>query len=521
MAEEAIPSAADPLQARTPSTRLPSLAELYAAQQLGQPLQANSYTLPELYALEQTGTPLDLTAAPDTSSPQQSQSPAPQDQSLPILADQSGAPLQPEPLTPGERLSGSARAAAHATVGDLADYLEALGRSTFGVAPKSTQALRQANEGFEKVGKHPSEGSATFNDHLADIGAERQRFGNAYPEQATAAQLAPLLAGLGTTPLLARALSGEQLIGAAAARAAPQVVAPLARQLGPELAEGTPAAASAAAKAEPAVTSILGKEEPAVPSVAAQTETAPEAIGSPSIGHNRRNYSVGAEVRLTEKPVGTGRRGHIREANEDVLRRKESDPEYADLLQQLGINLERNLWGRAPGRPPKGWTWHHHPHEEGLVQLMPRAQHEARELHAILHPFKYGAGGFARWGHRYVIPAGPQERSGRCRILMRKRTIACSNNWTNSIDASVLHEASGSTTRRTSKILIPQFDRRAMRRPRRGMIPCIMIAPERRWIAHPLLGDHALERREPMLVVGLACIRVADSLGTLDLLTER
>jgi len=369
MAEEAIPSAADPLQSRTPSTRLPSLAELYAAQQLGQAPQTNSYTLPELYALEQTG-----------------------------------APLQPEPLTPGERIRGSARAAAHATVGDLADYLEALGRTAFGVAPKSTQALREANEGFEKVGKHPSEGAATFNDHLADIGAERQRFGNADPEQATAAQLVPLLAGLGTTRLLARALSGERLIGAAAARTGPQAIAPLAGRLSPELAEGAPAAASAAAKAEPAVASILGKEGPAVPSAAAQTEAAPEAIGSPLIGHNRRNYSVADEVRLTEKPVGTGRRGHIREANEHLLRRKESDPEYADLLQPLGINLERNRWGRAPGRPPKGWTWHHHPHEEGLVQLMPRSQHEAPELQAILHPFKYGAGGFARWGHKFAIP---------------------------------------------------------------------------------------------------------------------
>ena len=157
MAEEAIPSAADPLQSRTPSTRLPSLAELYAAQQLGQAPQTNSYTLPELYALEQTGAPLDLGSAPDTNWRQQSQSPAPQDQPLPILVDQSGAPLQPEPLTPGERIRGSARAAAHATVGDLADYLEALGRTAFGVAPKSTQALREANEGFEKVGKHPSE----------------------------------------------------------------------------------------------------------------------------------------------------------------------------------------------------------------------------------------------------------------------------------------------------------------------------------------------------------------------------
>jgi hypothetical protein len=87
MAEEAIPSAADPLRSRTPSTRLPSLAQLYAAQQLGQSPQTNSYTLPELYALEQTGAPLDLAPTPDTNPPQQSQLPPPQSQHLPILAD--------------------------------------------------------------------------------------------------------------------------------------------------------------------------------------------------------------------------------------------------------------------------------------------------------------------------------------------------------------------------------------------------------------------------------------------------
>jgi hypothetical protein len=130
MAEETIPSAADPLRSREPSTRLPSLAQLYAAQQLGQSLQANSYTLPELYALEQTGAPLDLTPSPDTNPPQQSQSPAPQEQSLPILVDQSGAPLQPEPLTPGERLSGTARAAAQGLTGGLS-ILEKPGRGHF------------------------------------------------------------------------------------------------------------------------------------------------------------------------------------------------------------------------------------------------------------------------------------------------------------------------------------------------------------------------------------------------------
>ena len=407
MAEEAIPSAADPLRSRIPSTRLLSLAELYAAQQLGQPLQTNSYTLPKLYALEQTGAPLDLDPSPDSSSPQQLQSPEPQDGSLPILADQSGAPLQPEPLTPGERLGGALRAAGHELVGDRWDYGEALAKTKVGWEPQSTRARHSADEAFRdgKPGKVQGQEGATFDDHLADIHAASERFDQTHPEQAAAARLVPFLAGLSATGLLARLASGERLIGATAARSVPQAVAPLAGRLGPELPEGAPAAASAAAKVEPALTSILRKEEPAVPSAAAQTEPPPEAVGSPLIGHNRRNYSVAAEVRLLEKPFGTGRRGHIREANEEVLRRKESDPEYADLLQRLGINLERNRWGSAPRRPPKGWTWHHHPHEEGLVQLMPRSQHEASELQALLHPFKYRAGGFARWGHKYAIPA--------------------------------------------------------------------------------------------------------------------
>jgi hypothetical protein len=181
MAEEAIPSAADPLQSRVSSTRLPSLAQLYAAQQLGRSLQSNSYTLPELYALEQTDAPLDLAPSPESSSPQQSQPPAPQDQSLPILADQSGAPLQPEPLTPGERLGGAVRAAGRGALGDLWDYGEAQARTNFGWQPISTQAQQAADAGFNNVGKVASHEDASYHDHLTDIKDASKRFSNAYP----------------------------------------------------------------------------------------------------------------------------------------------------------------------------------------------------------------------------------------------------------------------------------------------------------------------------------------------------
>jgi hypothetical protein len=377
MAEEAIPSAADPLRPRIPSTRLPSLARLYAAQQLGQSLQTNSYTLPELYALEQTGAPLDLAVSPDTNPSQQSQSPAPQSQQLPILADQSGAPLQPELLTPEERLSGSARAAAQGLTGGLSDFGEAGARTLLGWQPQSIQSRHSADEAFRegKAGKVQSQESATFDDHLADIGAASQRFATEYPAEEANARgigvVAPALLGLGATGLLARILSGERLIGAAAARAAPQAVAPLARLLGPELADGASTAASTATKAEPLAASAASQAEPPTAGALAEAEptatgsavpevgAAPEAILQSSAKPDGRYYSVLREVRLRPKDQGTGRRGHIREANEVVLRENESDPEAAQQLNDMGAHLQRTPTGLAPDEPPPDHTWHH------------------------------------------------------------------------------------------------------------------------------------------------------------------
>jgi hypothetical protein len=410
MAEEAIPSAADRQRSRIPSTRLPSLAQLYAAQQLGQSLQANSATLPELYALEQTGAPLDLAPSPDPNSPQQSQPPTPQNQPLPILVDQSGAPLQPEPLTPGERLAGTARAAAQGLTGGLSDFGEAGARTLLGWQPQSIQARRSADEAFRegKPGKVQSQEGATFGDHLADIQAASQRFADDYPAEEAKAQgigvVAPALLGLGAAGLLARMLSGERLAGTAAARTAPQVVAPLARRLGPKLAEeAAPKAASVATQAEPATTHILAGAEPAATTTAVpEAEAVPEAIARPPATPDGRYYSVLREVKLQPKPQGTGRRGHNRESNEIVLKDMESVPEEAQLMKDLGVELQRTPTGLAPDEPPPDHTWHHFPWEEGTMHLMPRSQHQAKEFQKVLHPFKYGGGGYARWGDKYL-----------------------------------------------------------------------------------------------------------------------
>jgi hypothetical protein len=408
MAEEAIPSAADPLQSRVPPTRLPSLAELYTAQQLGQSLHTNSYTLPELYALEQTGAPLDLASSPDTNLPQKSQSPAPQDQSLPILADQSGAPLQPEPLTPGERIGGAARTVGQALTGGRSDYLEAEAKTLLGWQPQSIQAHLSADQAFHegKPGKVQSQQGATFDDHLADIQAASQRFGWTHPEQATAAQVVPLLlAGFGTTGLLARMLSGERLIGTTAARVAPEMVAPLAHRLGPELADSAvPASAAVATKAESSAGSATSPVEPATAHILAATEptVAAESIARPPAEPDGRYYSVLRQVKLEPKPQGTGRRRHNREANEIVLREKESDPEAVQQLKDLGVHLERTPTGLAPDEPPPDHTWHHYTWDEGAMHLMPRWQHEAKEFQKVLHPLPRGGGGYKLWGDKFV-----------------------------------------------------------------------------------------------------------------------
>lgn len=391
MAEEAIPPAADPLRSRIPSTRLPSLAELYAAQQLGQSLQSNSYTLPELYALEQTGAPLDLASSSDTNPPQQSQPPTPQDQSLPILVDQSGAPLQPEPITPGERLGDAVRAAGHGALGDLWDYGEAQARTNFGWQPNSTQARQAADVGFNNVGKVASHEDATYRDHLTDINDASKRFSNAYPVQQTAAWLtgtaAPALAGVGTTRLLARILSGEPLTGELAAARAAEQAAP----------------ASVVAKADPAAAAALTEAHPnAAASTITEVEAAPDASARPPATPDGRYYSVVHETKLKPKSKGTGPKGHIRESNENLLREVESDPEMAQLMRDLDVRLRRTPTGLAPDEPPPDHTWHHYSWEEGTMHLMPRWQHQSKVFRKVLHPFPHGGGGNIRWGHKFI-----------------------------------------------------------------------------------------------------------------------
>ncbi|WP_352696630.1 HNH endonuclease [Mesorhizobium sp. M0152] len=77
-----------------------------------------------------------------------------------------------------------------------------------------------------------------------------------------------------------------------------------------------------------------------------------------------------------------------------------------DLLNQ-GLNLQRTPTGLAPRAAPPGFSWHH-ADEPGVMQLVPRSQHDRGSIfQKKLHP--NGRGGFSLWeknevaGYRWAV----------------------------------------------------------------------------------------------------------------------
>lgn len=108
-------------------------------------------------------------------------------------------------------------------------------------------------------------------------------------------------------------------------------------------------------------------------------------------------YSVAFEAQLSSTSYrGVSRAGHFQQANQSLLEMIEADSQFAQTMQNAGVNLQRTPMGLAPRRPPAGWTWHH-AQQPGLMQLVPRLQHTPGSIFwNALHPF--GQGGFSIWG---------------------------------------------------------------------------------------------------------------------------
>ncbi|HBC3487062.1 TPA: HNH endonuclease [Vibrio parahaemolyticus] len=114
--------------------------------------------------------------------------------------------------------------------------------------------------------------------------------------------------------------------------------------------------------------------------------------------YSDKAYSAGFKTTLSPNSYpNVSRARHFQEANEDLLKQMEADPEFAEQMKKLNVNLERTATGLAPRRPPKGWTWHHEI-EEGVMVLVPRAQHSiGSDEWKVLHPEK-NKGGYSIWG---------------------------------------------------------------------------------------------------------------------------
>lgn len=110
-------------------------------------------------------------------------------------------------------------------------------------------------------------------------------------------------------------------------------------------------------------------------------------------------YSVAFETKLSPSSYpGVSRKRHYQEANSAFLKAMEGDPKFAQEMQNIGINLKRTPRGLAPRTPPPGWTWHHE-EEPGMMQLVPRAQHDSGSaFRAAVHP--KGRGGYSIWGKK-------------------------------------------------------------------------------------------------------------------------
>jgi hypothetical protein len=131
----------------------------------------------------------------------------------------------------------------------------------------------------------------------------------------------------------------------------------------------------------------------------AQTEAHAANADVVSAVGSGRAYSVAYETRLrpTSYP-GISRAAHFQEANANLLADLDAYPEFAKSMDELIPGLRSQLVGaRSVSRaPPVGWTWHHAT-EPGVLQLVPRVQHQAPgPIQRLFHAG--GDGGYSIWG---------------------------------------------------------------------------------------------------------------------------
>ena len=122
--------------------------------------------------------------------------------------------------------------------------------------------------------------------------------------------------------------------------------------------------------------------------------------GDPVVGSGNA-YSVAYETKIpSDMYPGRSRGAHFQAANRDLVAAMDSDTGFAQMMDNLIPGIRDTLVGPRGGisrqSPSSLWTWHHAA-DDGLMQLVPRIQHEAPgNLQNLFHPG--GVGGFSIWG---------------------------------------------------------------------------------------------------------------------------
>jgi len=199
------------------------------------------------------------------------------------------------------------------------------------------------------------------------------------------------LSSLETSQGIGQALFGAEagLAGGALLDAATPEAVAAGLTGGGELAEDAAEAAGLGSRVAAGAAGSVEAAGAAAEAAAAETTAARTASGD--------FYSVAFQTTLDPASYpGLSRAAHFQEANEALLTAMESDPQFAQTIQQAGVNLDRTATGLAPRTPPEGWTWHH-AEDPGVMQLVPSVQHTPGSIFwDTLHPG--GQGGYAIWG---------------------------------------------------------------------------------------------------------------------------
>ncbi|WP_250255443.1 DUF6443 domain-containing protein [Chryseobacterium sp. Marseille-Q3244] len=86
-------------------------------------------------------------------------------------------------------------------------------------------------------------------------------------------------------------------------------------------------------------------------------------------------YSVAYEMKLADNLYpGVGSYTHFKTANTALSQAMAKDAKFAAGITDLGITIPKSVTGNIGGTSPKNWVWHHDV-GQGVMQLVPKAQH--------------------------------------------------------------------------------------------------------------------------------------------------